>query len=143
MVPAPPIENSLETPVSSAIEVPIVPARWSIRGNEPDAPFTFRYCCLGGGVAETTIALPRGTWLLGVTHASSECATSIHPVIVPANGDREVLVDAPAWAASFTLSKVSVSARNEDVPLRLQLYIEGGLHCCGTTTIEKVQIVPL
>ncbi len=141
-LPDPVIANSVEAPASYAIEVPLAPARWSVRGNEKGEPFTFRYCCMGGGVAETSLSLPEGTWLLGVTHTSSECMRSIHPVVVPATGEREFLSDMPAWGA-LTLSKVEVPAKLADAPLRLQLYIEGGLHCCGTTTIDRIELVPL
>ena len=141
-LPDPVIANGVEAPASYTIEVPLAPARWTVRGNEKDQPFTFRYCCMGGGVAETSLALPQGRWLLGVTHTSSECTRSILPVVVPATGEREFLSDTPAWGA-LTMSKVVVPAKLADAPLRLQLYIEGGLHCCGTTTIDRIELVPL
>ncbi len=141
-LPEPVVANRVEAPTSSTIELPLVAARWTVRGNENGAPFTFRYCCRGGGLAETSLALPQGRWLLGVTHTSSECMQSIHPVVVPATGERELLSDPPAWGA-LTISKVEVPAKLADAPLRLQLYIEGGLHCCGTTTIDKIELVPL
>lgn len=124
------------------LDVPLVTARWSVRGNEPDAPFTFRYCCTGGGVAETSIALPEGTYLLGITHASSECRRAIHPIVSPARAERVMLADAPAWGR-IALSKIEVPHEYANDALRLRLVIEGGLHCCGTTTIERIEIVPL
>jgi hypothetical protein len=38
---------------------------------------------------------------------------------------------------------VAIPAEYDETPLRLQLHVQGGLHCCGTTTIQKVELVRL
>ena len=121
-------------------DVPLVAARWSVRGNEPGAPFTFRYCCTGGGVAETSIALAEGTYFLGITHASSECQRAIHPLVSPARAEHVMLADALAWGR-IAVARIEVPHEYAGDALRLRLVIEGGLHCCGATTIERIEIV--
>lgn len=122
-----------------AIEVPLFALRWTVRGNVPGEPFTFHYCCTGGGVAETPIALPAGHWMLRVSQTSHDCHEAIHPAVT-FGADQwlsTATASTPAWAATL----VEVPRHLENVPLRLRIFVEGGKDCCGTSTIDKVELV--
>jgi hypothetical protein len=104
----------------------------------PIEPTTFSYCCKGGGKIERDVALPAGRYLVRVGQRSSECHTAVHPTIRSSTGEwlSTGIASTPAWAA--TLATVP-----RDQTLRLAVFVEGGLRCCGTTTIDKIELVRL
>lgn len=107
----------------------------------PIEPTSFHYCCKGGGTIERSISLTAGHWLMRVGQHSDECYEAIHPVVTTGTGERlsTGVASTPAWAATL----VDVPAAFGDQPLRMRIFVEGGLRCCGTTTIDRIQLVRL
>lgn len=102
-------------------------------------PATFHYCCRGGGKIEENVALPAGRWLLRVSQSSDECNQAIYPVVMSVS-DQQLsapgVASTPDWAATL----VDVP---HDQSVRVRIFVEGGLHCCGNTTIDRVELLKL
>jgi len=122
-----------------AIDIPLQAALWTVTGNEPGQLFTFHYCCRGGGVAETPVELPSGHWLVRVQQTSDECYQAVHPAI--SWGADKFLSTPPASTEQWAVSLVDVPDGLSEVPLRLRIFVEGGFSCCGTTSLDKVELV--
>ena len=76
--------------------------------------------------------LPAGSYLLRVHQRSTECYQAVHPIVTA--GDARLstgVASTPTWAATL----VDVPA---DQQVRVRVLVEGGLHCCGTTTIDAI-----
>jgi hypothetical protein len=128
-MPAPIVANTVETAPVTRVELPMQPT-------------SFRYCCKGGGSIDQRIALPAGRWLLRVSQKSDECYTAIHPLVTSSTDERlsaAGVASTPEWAATL----VTVPAAVADEPIRVRIFVEGGLRCCGTTTINTVELVSL
>jgi hypothetical protein len=75
-----------------------------------------------------------------VSQRSDECYTAVHPLVTYADTRLSTgVASTREWAATL----VDVPDAIADQPLRMRVFVEGGLGCCGTTTIEKIEIVPL
>lgn len=101
----------------------------------------FQYCCVNTGTAER--ALPEitqaGSWELAFDHTNSECAQAVHAFLYA--GDHH----GPEWVAHRVLDahlsgtvSIVFEVAPKPPPMRLRLIAEGGLECCGTTTIHSI-----
>ncbi|MFN0252964.1 MAG: hypothetical protein ACKV2T_39180 [Kofleriaceae bacterium] len=104
----------------------------------PLEPTTFRFCCTGGGTIERYVALRAGRYLLRVGQKATGCSEAVIPFVTSSTDER--ISTGVAFTAAWATTLVDVP---HDQRARLRVFVEGGLRCCGTTTIDKIELVRL
>jgi len=103
---------------------------WKLHGSArfDDDGLSLSYCRVNWGTA--SLPIPAGRYALEIAHANTEC-TSGAVVIAPG---ALVRLDAGPKGGVARL------ALDLDQPTDLRIVTDGGLHCCGTTTIHSITV---
>lgn len=142
-VQAPLVSNSIPVSAREGFDVPLVPQRWALSASAKleNETISFRYCCTNWGQAQTSIAMPAGTWWIGITH-TSECDKAMGALVFAPNVERPIAFGG-VWGPKVGILQVEIPSELANAPLQLHLSAQGGLSCCGGTTVSKIEIVPL
>jgi hypothetical protein len=80
---------------------------------------------------------PGGRWELSIEHVNSECSSAVH-VLLFTHGTTTPIASEVLDAEARTAGTAHVVFSAPALPVELRLYAEGGLHCCGTTTVGSI-----
>lgn len=136
----------LAKPTVEVATIELVGGRWDFRAGArmEDDRIALSYCCTAFGIATSRLpALSPGWWLLAVDHTNSECNRGAHVFVRGAasadalqSSRGQTVLDAPARSGGG-ISTLTFEV-TDAAPLELQIVTEGGLRCCGTTTISGI-----
>ena len=138
-------EPSAVIPALSRLRVTFSPADpgWHLRGSAVRLAdgIRFAFCCTGAGAVTRSLpALAPGPWELAVdgeVHGDAACPSALYAVVRASGEARPIAEHAVgADAAPTVLAFEQVGAR----ALQLQVFSEGGLHCCGTAYLRGVTL---
>lgn len=139
--PAPVIDN-YRAPEPAVPQVRLVAAHWRFAASAElaNGSMHFRYCCTNHGSAETQIALPAGSYWIGVTHRS-DCDQAMSLLV--RDHDKHVLSQPAVFGPEVGIIPLEVPPEAANESLSLQLFAIGGKSCCGESTVEQIEIVRL
>lgn len=132
-VPVPTVAASVAVIASAAFD----PAAWALEGGaawSPAGAITAQVCCTGWLKASRPLALPAGGTV--EVDAVAPCARGL-AVAVRGAGPTAWVTGGPGAAPFAGTLTLAVSPSTS--PRTLELYAEGGLHCCGDVRIAAVR----
>jgi hypothetical protein len=101
-----------------------------------------RYCCTKNARAELALAglIDHGRWQIAIDHVNPDCRRGLFALVYVGNERRPITTAQLDRRAGVTTVDVDPPRHAE---LRLVILAEGGLHCCGSSTIRSVTLRPV